>query len=223
MSGTHADIDKLTSKGRATRQRIIEAAADLIYRSGVAGTNNELIRAAAGVSGSQLSHYFPDKHSLVLAVIDWQAETMMGQHDDPPRGELDCLTALRAWADSYTQRADLHRGGCTFGSLASEILKTVPDAHDAIAAGFDRWRQVFARGLRAMRDAGDLRPEADPDQLSYSLAAAFQGGLLLAQGTRSITPLKAALDAALDHVASFAATPKKAAPARPHTTRARRT
>jgi AcrR family transcriptional regulator len=38
------------------RQKIIEAAADLIYERGVAGTNNELVRKAAGISGSQLSH-----------------------------------------------------------------------------------------------------------------------------------------------------------------------
>lgn len=203
---TDERVDRLTRKGRATRQRIIEAAAELIYRRGVAGTNNELVRAATGASGSQLSHYFPDKRSLVRAVIDWQAETMMGLHDDPPRGELDSLNALRAWADSYTSRTDIHQGGCSFGSLASEIMKTDADAHDAIAAGFERWRHVFARGLQAMRERGELRPDADPEQLSYSLAAAFQGGLLLAQSTRSVTPLEAALDAALDHVASFADT-----------------
>lgn len=203
-AGTDERVGNLTRKGRATRQRIIEASAELIYRHGVAGTNNELIRAATGVSGSQLSHYFPDKHSLVLAVVDWQAETMMGLHDDPPRGELDSLDALRAWADSYTSRTDIHRGGCSFGSLASEIMKTDPGARDAIGAGFERWRDVFARGLQTMRDRGELRSEADPERLSYSLAAAFQGGLLLAQSTRSVAPLQAALDAALDHVASFA-------------------
>lgn len=209
MTETDPRTDNLTTKGRATRQRIIEAAAELIYRHGVAGTNNELIRSATGVSGSQLSHYFPDKHSLVLAVIEWQADTMMGRHAEPPRGELDSLEALRAWADSYTGRADIHRGGCTFGSLAAEIMKTDPGAHDAIAAGFDRWRDVFTRGLRSMRERGELRPEADPEQLSYSLAAAFQGGLLLAQSTKNVAPLKAALDVALDHVASLTDTPPR--------------
>lgn len=203
MTVTDERVDKLTPKGRATRQRIVEATAELIYRHGVAGTNNELIRAATGVSGSQLTHYFPDKHSLVLAVIDWQADAMMGLHSDPPRGELDSLEALHAWADGYTGRTDILEGGCSFGSLASEIMKADPDVHDAIAAGFERWRQVFARGLQAMRERGDLRPEADPEQLSYSLASAFQGGLLLAQGMHSVVPLEAALDAALDHVASF--------------------
>jgi hypothetical protein len=54
-----------------------------------------------------------------------------------------------------------------------------------------------------MRDRGQLRPDADPDQLATSLMAAFQGGLLLTQGARDVQQLRQALDAALSYVASF--------------------
>jgi TetR/AcrR family transcriptional repressor of nem operon len=203
MTVTKQLSGRLTAKGLATRQRIVQAAADLIYQHGVQGTNNELLRKQTGISGSQLSHYFPDKENLVRAVIAWQAETMMGLHQNPPRGELDSLDALRAWADSYTERDDVWRGGCTFGSLSSEVMKSDLDVHDEIAAGFDRWRQVFVRGLRAMRDRGELRSETDPEQLASVLTAAFQGGMLLAQGARDTGPLRAALGGALDYVATF--------------------
>jgi AcrR family transcriptional regulator len=143
------------------------------------------------------------KENLVRAVIAWQAETMMGLHQDPPRGELDSLDALRAWADSYIERDDVWCGGCTFGSLSSEVMKSDLDVHDEIAAGFDRWRQVFVRGLRAMRDRGELRSETDPERLASVLTAAFQGGMLLAQGARDTGPLRAALGGALDYVATF--------------------
>ena len=48
---------RLTPKGQAMRQKIIEAAAGLIYERGVAGTNNELVRKAAGISGSETVHW----------------------------------------------------------------------------------------------------------------------------------------------------------------------
>jgi hypothetical protein len=54
-----------------------------------------------------------------------------------------------------------------------------------------------------MRERGQLRPDADPDQLIYLLTAAFQGGMLLTQATRDVQPLRAALSAALAHVESF--------------------
>jgi TetR/AcrR family transcriptional regulator, transcriptional repressor for nem operon len=194
----------LTAKGAATRERIVAAAAELIYRHGVQGTNNELVRHSAAVSGSQLSHYFPDKESLVRAVVAWRADSMIGLHQRPPLGDLDSLAALRAWADSYLDRDEICRGGCSFGSLAGEIMKTDLDVHDEIMAGFARWRQRLRSGLIAMRERGELGPGADPDHLAAVLMAAFQGGMLLTQATEDVGPLRDALDGALAHVESFA-------------------
>ena len=39
--------------------------------------------------------------------------------------------------------------------------------------------------------------------------AAFQGGMLLSQAAQDVTPPRDALDAAIDHVASFAARPRR--------------
>jgi AcrR family transcriptional regulator len=202
---------KLTPKGLAMRQKIIEAAAGLIYERGVAGTNNELVRNAAGISGSQLSHYFPDKESLVRAVIAWRADTMIRLQRDPPAGELDTIAALRAWAASYLSDEDVCTRGCSFGSLAAEVMKSDLDAGDEIAAGFGRWRDLFESGLTAMRERGELRRTADPRQLAYTLMAAFQGGMMLAQAAHDVAPLRAALESAIDHVASFAARPRRGA------------
>jgi TetR/AcrR family transcriptional regulator, transcriptional repressor for nem operon len=185
---------KLTRKGQATRERIVECAAELIYLHGVQGTSNDALRRAAGVSGSQLSHYFPDKESLVRAALAWRAES---------RGPLDSMARLRAWADSYLGRPAVVAGGCSFGSLAAEVLKSDLDVSDAIAEGFARWRAQFRDGLTAMRDRGELRPDADLDQLATALMAAFQGGLLLTQAARDLQPLREALDAALAYVASY--------------------
>ncbi|MGY2873272.1 TetR/AcrR family transcriptional regulator, transcriptional repressor for nem operon [Marmoricola sp. URHA0025 HA25] len=205
MTGTtETAAPNLTRKGQATRERILECAVDLIYRHGVQGTSNDALRRAAGVSGSQLSHYFPDKESLVRAALAWRAESMMGLRQVPPRGPLDSMDALRAWADGYVRKPDVVAGGCSFGSLAAEVLKSDLDVQDAVAEGFARWRAQFRDGLTAMRDRGQLRPDADPDQLATALMAAFQGGLLLTQAARDVQPLREALDAALAHVESYA-------------------
>ena len=52
----HMDGHRLTAKGRATRERILTVAAELVLRQGVAGTHLDDVRRAAGVSGSQLTH-----------------------------------------------------------------------------------------------------------------------------------------------------------------------
>lgn len=195
---------KLTSKGQETRQRIVAAAAELIFRSSVAGTTMEDVRAAAGVSSSQIYHYFTDKEALVRAVIEYQNETIVGGQE-PMLARLDSLAGLRAWRDFLVahQQALNCRGGCPIGSLGSELAKTNPRARAAVAAGFGRWEAGIRRGYQAMHDRGELR--ADPVRLATATLAALQGGLLLSQIRRSTAPLEAALDTVLAHVASLMA------------------
>ncbi|GHE99343.1 putative transcriptional regulator, TetR family protein [Streptomyces spiralis] len=201
---------KLTSKGQATRARILEHAAELIYTNGVHATNNEQVRRAAGVSGSQLNHYFPTKESLVLAVIAWQAERVLTFHRDERFAGFDSLDALRAWADFYVGYERAYQEGCTLGSLASEIIKTDLDVHDELASAFDQWRGIFRDGIERMQQLGRINAEADATQLANLLLAAFQGGMLLAQVARDIAPLKDALQTAIDYLKTFATSPDAA-------------
>src|SRR5579864_1482741 len=113
-SGPHS----LTARGAATRSRIVEAAAELIYTQGVEGTSLDDVMAASGVSKSQLYHYFADKDALVLEVIARQTERVLdGQR--PHLEALDSLPALKAWRDTFVRlnKAAQYRG-CPLGSLA---------------------------------------------------------------------------------------------------------
>ncbi|MET8648067.1 TetR family transcriptional regulator C-terminal domain-containing protein [Streptomyces sp. NPDC004675] len=199
---------KLTDKGQATRARILGHAAELIYTKGVHATNNEQLRRAAGVSGSQLNHYFPTKESLVLAVIAWQADRVLTFHRDERFASFDDLDAFREWADFYVGYERAYQEGCSLGSLASEIIKTDLDVHDELASAFDRWRDIFRDGLQHMQRLGCISTDADPTQLANLLLSAFQGGSLLAQVARDITPLKDALQAAIDYVQTFVRSPE---------------
>lgn len=196
---------RLTAKGRATRARIIDVAARLMYENGAANTSLEDVRTAAKASGSQMSHYFADKRSLIRAVIAYQADAVMADHHDPAIGNLDSIEALRTWAQRIVeqQRAQNFEGGCRLGSLAAELVESDAELRADFAAGFERWEALLRRGLRAMQQRGDLRADADPDALAYSLLAAAQGGYLLTQAHRDARSLEAALAAAIDHIESL--------------------
>src|SRR3954451_25186659 len=94
----------LTRKGQATRSRIVKVAADLIFERGVAGTRIDDVRREAKVSGSQMTHYFQDKRSLVEAVIGYQLETILAFHTQPQLGRLDSFEALRLWVDMNIEK-----------------------------------------------------------------------------------------------------------------------
>ena len=198
---------RLTKKGQATRARILEHAADLIYANGVHGTNNEELGRAAGVSGSQLNHYFPTKESLVLAVIEWQANRVLGLLREERFDSFHDIEGFRRWADVYVGYERSYREGCSLGSLASEIIKTDLDVHDELAESFDQWRGIFREGIESMQRSGRLSARADAGQLANLVLAAFQGGMLLAQVSRDLSPLRDALEAAIQHLETFATAP----------------
>src|ERR1700729_4405194 len=113
---------ELTSKGRATRDRIVAAAADLMFEQGVAGTSLQDVQQAARVSGSQMYPSFGDKASLTHAVIARQGETLLARQQ-PWLSRMDSLPGIRAWRDFVVSAMRRHecRGGCQIGSAAREL------------------------------------------------------------------------------------------------------
>jgi TetR/AcrR family transcriptional regulator, transcriptional repressor for nem operon len=192
---------KLTPRGRETRRRIVAAAAELMFKDGVAGTTLEDVKDAAGVSSSQIYHYFADKKALVLAVIDHQSETIVGGQE-PMFDCLDTLEGLRAWRDFLVehQRQLQCVGGCPIGSLGSELAEIDDRARATVAATFDRWEAGIRHGLHQMHERRQLA--ADPDDLALATLAALQGGLLLTQMQRNTRPLEKSLDAMIAHIQS---------------------
>ena len=190
-----------TKKGRATRDRIVAAAADLMYRHGAAGTSTPALRDAAGVSSSQIYHYFADKDDLTRAVIAFQTEAILS-NQAPLLARLDSLDALRAWRDVVLDAARQQAGvgGCPLGSLSSELSDEHPWARDALAASFTAWAETIRSGLLGMIDNGTLRRETDADKLALALLAAVQGGLLLAQAQHATDALEAALDTVIAYI-----------------------
>lgn len=63
--------------GRATKQAIVEHAAQAFADKGYYGTSLRGIARDAGIDHSLLLHHFKNKTALLLAVIDWYD----GQHD----------------------------------------------------------------------------------------------------------------------------------------------
>jgi TetR/AcrR family transcriptional repressor of nem operon len=200
---------RFTRKGLATQTRIVGVAARLMFERGVANTSIDEVRSTAGVGGSQISHYFRDKRDLTRHVIAARRADVMAFHTQPRLGALDSFEALQAWADACVADVDtVYRlGGCVYGSLAGELSDADDEIRDDLADGYDQWLDLFQTGLTTMRRRGYLRSDADPRHLAVSLVVAHQGGAMLTHATADAEPLQVAVNAAVDYVCSFAASP----------------
>lgn len=206
LSMTGSKRPRLTTRGAATRERIVAGAAALIYERGVASTSLDDIMAATGTSKSQLYHYFSDKDALVVEVIRRQLDHIIAGQEAELRG-LRTWEGLQRWCDHVVAgtRATGGTGGCPLGSLVGELADQSEPARETLAICFSEWEAYLVDGFTAMREDGLLSGEADPAELAVTVMTALQGGLLLAQTTRDVRPLELALDMAVAHTRRYSA------------------
>ncbi|GAA4557733.1 MULTISPECIES: TetR/AcrR family transcriptional regulator [Planotetraspora] len=194
----------MTAKGQETRQRIVAAAAQLMFERGVADTTIEDVRTLAQVSNSQVYHYFADKTALVRAVIEYQTDAVI-EPQEQLFARLDTLDGLREWRNfAVARQRELNcRGGCPIASLTSQLAEHDEAARLQLSHSFARWSAGLRSGLAAMHAAGRLHPDADPEALALSLLASLQGGMLITQLNRDTRPLEVALDSTLAYIESL--------------------
>lgn len=191
----------LTPRGAATKQRIVEAAAELIYLHGAENVSLDKVMDVTNTSKSQLYHYFPNKQALVRDVIDLQTSRIVAANATS-LGTLDSFDALRAWGDMIIAafRASGGIGGCPIGSLANELATQSEEARLQLRQSFSDWSNVIENGLRRMRQIGQLDSDTDVAAVAVAMVAAVQGGIILAKTSRETRPLELAIDMAFAYV-----------------------
>ncbi len=187
-------VQSLTRKGAATRQRIIEGAASEIRDRGVALTTLDDIRARTQTSKSQLFHYFPDgKEQLLLAVAEHEAEQVLADQQ-PHLGALNSWAAWQRWRDTVVDRYRRQGQSCPLSMLMSEIGRSTPGAQAVTATLMQRWHDEITAGVRSMQDQGKVSGGIDAERSAAALLAGIQGGVGILLATGDLGYLEAALD-----------------------------
>jgi AcrR family transcriptional regulator len=187
------EVPKLTPKGRATRQRIIDGAAAEIRVNGAVATTLEHVMAHTETSKSQLFHYFPGgKDQLLLAVAEQEAARVLSDQQ-PHLSQLVSWAAWQRWRDVVVDRYRQQGQLCPLSTVMSEIGRT-PGAQAVTSTLIDRWRSEIEIGVRAMQAQGKVAASTDPSRAAAALLAGIQGGVLVLMSTGDLSYLEAALD-----------------------------
>ncbi|HME48506.1 TetR/AcrR family transcriptional regulator [Mycobacterium sp.] len=219
------DVQRLTPKGRATRDRIVKVAAELILAEGLSALNMDKLRTAASVSGSQLAHYFTDKQALIRAVVARQMQVVLNFHRQPKLRALDTFDDFERWIDlnmRYLRRIG-YVGTPTYHALAGQLAKSDDATRESLAAGYWQWVELLQQAIQRMKDRGVLVADADPRQLALVVVSAHQGGGTVAFTYRQEWPHADAVRFAVNYLRMFAADPAERAARPPRRPRGRRT
>jgi len=192
-----------TGRGRASRERIVERAAELFAERGVAGTSLDDVLAAAGAGKSQLYHYFSGRDDLVAAAVGLRCTQVLAGLTQA-LGSVASLAgleqALNGFAAGFEQ---MGMPGCPIGSLAADVAESNEGARQQAAAAFDAWERLFADALERMRQRGELRADASPAVLATALLASLEGGMVLSQTRKDAASLHIAVEAGLGQVRTY--------------------
>jgi AcrR family transcriptional regulator len=139
--------------GPGSRQRLLDAAADLFYRQGIGAVGVDLVSKAAGVSKRTLYQQFGSKDQLVAQSLDAHGMDILGLYlpaggsDVPPREQiLAIFDGLGRWTASDAFR------GCPFVNTATELADPGHPARRGSAAPGRPADRGLRRGHRAGGD-----------------------------------------------------------------------
>ena len=158
---------------RDTRERVIAAARDLVYRQGVERTTLGDIAQAADVRVGNVYYYFKTKGDIVAAVVQAHVDQLdadfagLERSHRSPRARLKALVRVVA-----EQRGPIAESGCPFGTLGAELAKRA-DGVDPLAA------QLVEALLGWVKRQFHLMGRRDAADLAVELVAAYQGAAML--------------------------------------------
>jgi len=189
-----------TGRGRASRERIVERAADLFAERGIAGTSVDEVLAAAKAGKGQFYHYFRNRDELAAAAVGYRCAQVVDGLTEA-LGDVSSLAGLeQALAGFIAGFEQTGLPGCPIGTLAAEVAGRNEAARMQAAAGFDAWERLLADALERMRQRGELRADAQPAVLATGLLASIEGGMVLSQARKDAASLRIAVDTGLAQV-----------------------
>jgi AcrR family transcriptional regulator len=174
----------------STKDRIVNASAELFRRQGYTGTGLKQIVTAADAPFGSLYHFFPGgKEQLAEEVIRRSGEFYLLLEDAIFEPAPDLVTATRDFfaGAAETLRSTDYADACPIATVALEVASTSEPLRQATADVFESWVAAIARRAR---EEG-ISPKKSRE-LAVSVIALLEGAFILCRASRSTEPLQIA-------------------------------
>jgi AcrR family transcriptional regulator len=173
-----------------TKERIVDASAELFRRNGYTGTGVKQIVAAASAPFGSLYHFFPGgKEQLGEEVIRRSGAMyglLIGAIFDPAPDVVTAVESFFAGAAETLRQTD-YADACPIATVALEVASTNEPMRKATADVFESW---IVGGTERFAGAGI--PEARARELTIAMLAALEGAFVLCRAMRTTVPLDVA-------------------------------
>ena len=141
-----------TSRGRKTRQNILDSAESEFGEKGFHDGSISGITQRAGVALGTFYTYFDSKEAIYEALVAYMSRRIRDWIGERVAGASDRLTAERFGIEAYIEFARQHKG---IYRIISEAEFVATDAYREHYEGFAR---AYRRNLEKAADNGEIRP-----------------------------------------------------------------
>lgn len=167
-----------------TKEKLLDAACELMLAKGYTAASVDDICAAAGLTKGSFFHYFESKEDLGKAL----AERVYGSAREtfqaaPFRQKKDPLDRILGYVDFLIEMA---RGkgaarGCLLGTFAQELSDTHPKIRLVCAECFTSWAEDIQKDLEAAKAMYAPRASWSAAGMADHLIAVLEGAIILAK------------------------------------------
>ncbi len=167
------EAGKAVDQPRGKRDRLIDAATELVYRQGIETTTLADIAEAAKVPLGNVYYYFKTKDEIIDAVVQSHLHIIRATLAAIEANHRTPKARLKALVKFLVGEQDaIAEYGCPQGSLCSEMNKR-GSGSDHIAA------DLMRVPLTWVEDQFRLMGRRDANELAVTLIATYQGAALL--------------------------------------------
>jgi TetR/AcrR family transcriptional repressor of nem operon len=168
-----------------TRERLLQAGFQEVYRSGFQGAGLDTILAATGVTKGALYYHFDSKETLGYAIVE---EIVAALPRDkwlrPLQQGKDPISALINIVQATSVRPKDIQGGCPLANLAQEMSPLDEQFRKRLEKIFNGWQEGIATALRRGQSEGTVRRDLAPEETASFLIAMYEGYILLAKNSQ---------------------------------------
>lgn len=175
-----------------TRERLLDAGAQLILKQGFNGTGLSEVLQLAGVPKGSFYHYFGSKEEFGVALIERTRDGYLAELKPILADrKLTPLARLRRMFEKG--REDCACSGpsveCVISKVALETANLSESVHAAVRCCYQQWSALLAQVIREGQAAGEIDRKHDADRLGNVLVMLWEGAGMRMQIERNINAL----------------------------------
>ena len=168
-----------------TRERLLRAGFQEVYRTGFQSASIDTILAATNVTKGALYYHFDNKEDLGHAIVEEIiAKLTVNKWLIPLQRSKKPIDTLIGIVQKTSVRPEDVKGGCPLVNLAQEMSPLDEQFRKQLEKIFCEWQEGIAIALRRGQTQGAVRRDLVPGETAGFLIAMYEGYTLLVKNAQ---------------------------------------